>query len=58
MLRSIFSNSYAKVREINDKYKTPGIEMSGGVKFALLALRLYLIALIGLSLYKFITLLK
>ncbi|MDA8171488.1 MAG: hypothetical protein M0033_02140 [Nitrospiraceae bacterium] len=58
MLRNIFSNSYAKVREINDKYRTPGIEMSGGVKLALFALRLYLICLIGLSFYKFVTLLK
>lgn len=57
MLRNIFSHSYAKVREINGKYKTPGIEMSKGVKFALFALRVYLFLLIGLSLYKFITML-
>lgn len=58
MIKSFFSHSYAKVREINKKYETPGIEMSKGVKIALLMLRLYLISLIGLSLYKFITFLK
>jgi hypothetical protein len=57
MIRNFFNHSYAKVREINKRYETPGIEMSRGVKFALLCLRLYLITLIGLSLYKFITLL-
>jgi hypothetical protein len=58
MIKSLFQNSYAKIREINKKYETPGIEMSKHVKFSLLLLRLYLFTLIGLSVYKFITLLK
>ncbi len=58
MIRNIFENSYAKIREINKKYEKPGIEMSKGVKISLLLLRLYLFTLIGLSLYKFITLVK
>jgi hypothetical protein len=58
MIKSFFSHSYAKIREINKKYKTPGIQMSTGVRISLLLLRLYLISLIGLSVYKFITLLK
>jgi hypothetical protein len=58
MIRDFFNNSYAKIREINKKYETPSIEMSKRVKFSLLFLRLYLLALIGLSIYKFITLLK
>lgn len=58
MIKNFFSHSYAKVREINQEYKTPGIQMSGLVKFSLLLLRIYLITLIGLSLYKFITMLK
>ena len=58
MIKSFFSHSYAKIREINKKYMTPGIEMSTGVKASLLLLRLYLFSLIGLSLYKFFTLLK
>ncbi len=58
MIKTFFSHSYAKIREINQKYEKPGIEMSRWVKISLLMLRLYLLALIGLSLYKFITLLK
>ena len=58
MIKSLFANSYAKIREINKKYEKPGIEMSRGVKVSLLLLRVYLFTLIGLSLYKFITMLK
>ena len=57
MIRNILNGGLAKVREINGRYKTPGIEMSRGVKLSLLVFRLYLIALIGLSLYKFLTML-
>lgn len=57
MIRDIVSGGFKKIREINERYKTPGIEMSRGVEFSLLVLRLYLIALIGLSLYKFLTML-
>jgi len=58
MIKDIFNNNYAKIREINKKYATPNIEMSKWVKFALLSLRFYLIFLVGLLIYKFITLLK
>ena len=57
MIRDFFSHNCAKVREINKKYAKPNIEMSGLVKGCLLFLRLYLILLVGLLLYKFITLL-
>jgi hypothetical protein len=57
MIRTFIRNNYAKVREINKRYAYPEIEMSGWVKFALLSLRLYLILLVCLLLYKFITLL-
>ena len=57
MLRDFFSHNFAKVREINKKYAKPNVEMSAWVKGALLFLRLYLILLVGLLLYKFITLL-
>ena len=52
-----FSHNYAKIREINEKYATPNIEMSRWVKLSLLSLRFYLIFLVGLLIYKFITLL-
>jgi hypothetical protein len=57
MLKNFFSHNYTKIREINKKYATPNIEMSKWVKFALLSLRFYLIFLVGLLVYKFITLL-
>ncbi|MEI6653429.1 MAG: hypothetical protein WCP45_01565 [Verrucomicrobiota bacterium] len=57
MIRDFFSHNFAKVREINKKYAKPNVEMSRWVKASLLFLRLYLILLVGLLLYKFITLL-
>ncbi len=44
-----------KVREINQKYAKPRIKMSRAVKFSLLMLRLYLIFLVGLLLFRLIT---
>jgi hypothetical protein len=57
MIRDFFSHNYAKIREINRKYETPHVEMSRWVKFSLLSLRLYLIFLVCLLVYKFVTLL-
>jgi hypothetical protein len=57
MIRDFFSHNFAKVREINRKYATPNVEMSRWVRGSLLFLRLYLIFLVCLLLYKFITLL-
>ena len=58
MLRNFVSHNIAKVREINRRYATPNVEMSKWVKLSLLSLRLYLIFLLCLLMYKFITLLK
>ncbi len=44
------------VRDINEKYRTPRIKMTKWVKIALLGIRLYLIVLVVILLYKFITL--
>ncbi len=44
------------VRDINEKYKTPHIEMTRTVRLTLLMLRLYLFFMVGIMLYKFITL--
>lgn len=46
----------AKIREINFRYRTPRIQMSRGVRVSLMALRLYLFALVGLMIYKFVLL--
>jgi hypothetical protein len=52
---SVIHESTGKIRSINQKYATPKIKLSGGAKFALLLLRLYLIFLVGLLVYKFWT---
>lgn len=46
-----------KIREINLRYGNPHIEMSAGVRLSLIALRVYLLFLVGLMIYKFVTLL-
>jgi hypothetical protein len=52
---SVIHESTGKIRSINQKYATPKIKLSGGAKVALLLLRLYLIFLVGLLVYKFWT---
>jgi hypothetical protein len=46
----------AKINEINSRYRAPRIAMSGAVRLSLIALRLYLFALVGLMVYRFILL--
>ena len=58
MIKNFFSHNYAKIREIKKKYATPNIEMSKWVKLSLLLLRFYLIFLVSLLSYKFITLVR
>jgi hypothetical protein len=53
---SAFYNLFAKIRAINARYREPRIEMSGAVRLSLLVLRVYLIALVALMIYKFILL--
>lgn len=47
-----------KIREINQHYAKPRIEMSGAVKFSLMALRVYLLVLVALLVYKFVLLVR
>ena len=47
-----------KIREINRRYSEPRIEMSAAVKASLLFLRVYLLFLVCLMVYKFISLLQ
>ena len=44
----------AQIREINRKYAKPEIEMTPFVKFCLIGLRIYLLLLVGLMIFKFI----
>jgi len=57
-MTNTFKNFVLKIREINERYSKPHIEMSLGVRISLIALRIYLLLLVSLMVYKFITLLK
>jgi hypothetical protein len=48
------SRAIVKIREINRRYAKPRIRLSRGTRFALLALRLYLLFLVALLLYRFV----
>ena len=52
MLRSV-SRVIRKFRAINARYATPRIRMSSTVRASLLVLRVYLVLLVALLLYKF-----
>ncbi|MDD1701905.1 MAG: hypothetical protein LUQ31_02845 [Methanoregula sp.] len=54
---AVISGWTGKIAEINRKYAEPSIKMSPAVKVALLLLRLYLIFLVLLLVYKFWTML-
>jgi len=51
-----FSGFFRMIHEINERYKHPKIKMTPMVKISLLALRLYLLFMLALLLYKFIQL--
>jgi hypothetical protein len=57
MILEFFKNTASTVRSINQKYSKPQIKMTPWVKFSLLSLRLYLIFLVGILVYRFITML-
>ncbi len=52
---TMFHNGIEKVRAINRRYSKPRLAMSPVVRLALLCLRIYLLLLVGLLGYKFIT---
>ncbi len=47
-----------KIGEINQKYSEPRLKMTPLVRFSLLALRIYLIVLVIILVYKFYTLVR
>jgi len=49
---------FDKIMEINRKYATPRIKMTRPVKIALFMLRLYLIILVLILVYKFLIMAK
>jgi hypothetical protein len=54
---NLFKNTTQEVRRINNRYSVPHAKMTKSVRFSLVILRIYLIVLIGILCYKFITLL-
>ena len=57
-LKDYIGRQWALIGEINRKYATPRITMSRSVKLALLLLRVYLIFLVILLGYRFVTMLR
>ena len=49
-----FRSLISEVRAINQKYSSPQIEMTRLTKICLFGLRVYLLTLVGLMVYKFI----
>lgn len=50
-----FRDFFKAIREINEKYKTPRIKTTSMVTFSLLLLRIYLICMLLLLAYTFIS---
>jgi len=46
---------FARIREINERFRTPHVKMTPGVKIALFLLRIYLLLLVGILFFKFFT---
>lgn len=55
IVRRFISERFQPFAEITRKYKTPRIRMTRQVKVALLLLRIYLIAMVGLLIFRFFT---
>ncbi len=51
---SKISGLSVRLREVRSRYAVPTIKMTGAVKFALFMLRLYLLVLVGLLVFKFV----
>ena len=58
ILVRIYQSLTAQAKDINARYSKPSIQMTPFVKICLLFLRFYLFLLIGLLIYKFITVVR
>jgi hypothetical protein len=54
---TIITNNLDKIRAINRRYANPRLAISPATRLCLLTLRLYLLFLVGLLAYKFVTIL-
>lgn len=57
-MRASLKRLFRKIGDINQRYREPRIQMSRGVRAALLFLRVYLLFLVCLMAYKFVLLLS
>ena len=55
MLNDFTRRNFRKIHEINQRYATPKLKMSKTVRVCLTLLRCYLLGIVALLLYKFIT---
>jgi len=58
MIPEFLKNTINTVKSINKKYATPQVKMTPLVKLSLLSLRIYLLFLVGILVYKFISMLR
>jgi hypothetical protein len=58
LIRDAFGSLAAQVRTINRRYAKPRIEMTWLVKACLVVLRIYLLVLVSLMIYKFVKTVK
>jgi len=56
LLQHALSDQIARIHDINHRYAVPRLAMSPAVRWSLLALRIYLLLLLVLLAYKFVTL--
>ncbi len=54
MIVNFFKNTVETVRDINQKYATPHLKTTRLVRFSLGLLRVYLLLLVGILVFKFI----
>jgi len=57
MIIDFLRSTVTAVKGINQKYAIPHIKMTGPVRFSLGVLRFYLLLLVAIMVYKFVTLL-
>ena len=58
MILEFLKGTISTVKSVNQKYAEPQIKMTRLVKFSLLSLRLYLFFLVGILVFRFITMLR
>ena len=56
-IKTVIGGFFKAVHEINEKYKTPSIKMTPMVNASLLILRIYLLGMVILLCYKFVSIL-